>query len=193
MLRHAAHAEPGDCHGGCVGSIEGEREQTKKGKGMRVYHGSTMVIDRPIAAAGRQQLDFGQGFYVTDIKRQADSWAERMQRIREEPGVVNIYELDIDKVKTDYLYYRFSRYDNEWLQFIVANRLGRKDVELYDVIEGGVANDRVIDTVEAYMANLMPLETALKELSRHQPNNQLCITSQKVIDDCMTFVESYNI
>ncbi len=160
---------------------------------MRVYHGSTMVIDRPIAAAGRQQLDFGQGFYVTDIKRQADSWAERMQRIREEPGVVNIYELDIDKVKTDYLYYRFSRYDNEWLQFIVANRLGRKDVELYDVIEGGVANDRVIDTVEAYMANLMPLETALKELSRHQPNNQLCITNQKVIDECMTFVESYNI
>ena len=27
---------------------------------MRVYHGSTMVIDRPIAAAGRRRLDFGQ-------------------------------------------------------------------------------------------------------------------------------------
>lgn len=160
---------------------------------MRVYHGSTMVIDRPIAAAGRRQLDFGQGFYVTDIKRQAESWAERMQRIREEPGVINVYELDIEKIKADYRFFRFMHYDNEWLQFIVANRVGRKDVELYDVIEGGVANDRVIDTVEAYMANLMPLETALRELSRHQPNNQLCITSQKVIDDCMTFVESYNI
>ena len=160
---------------------------------MRVYHGSTMVIDRPIAAAGRRRLDFGQGFYVTDIKKQADSWAERMQRIREEPGVVNVYELDIEKVKTGYHYYRFMRYDNEWLQFIVANRVGRKDVEHFDVIEGGVANDRVIDTVEAYMANLMPLETALRELSRHQPNNQLCITSQKVIDECMTFIESYNI
>ena len=45
----------------------------------------------------------------------------------------------------------------------------------------------------AYMANLMPLETALRELSRHQPNNQLCIASQKVIDECMRFVESYNI
>ena len=160
---------------------------------MRVYHGSTMVIDRPIAAAGRKRLDFGQGFYVTDIKIQADSWAERMQRIREEPGVVNVYELDIEKVKAYYRYYRFMHYDNEWLQFIVANRVGRKDLEHYDVIEGGVANDRVIDTVEAYMANLMPLETALRELSRHQPNNQLCIVSQKVIDECMTFVESYNI
>ena len=160
---------------------------------MRVYHGSTMVIDLPIAAVGRQRLDFGQGFYVTDIKKQADSWAERMQRIREEPGIVNVYELDIEKVKAAYRYYRFMHYDNEWLQFIVANRVGSKDVEHYDVIEGGVANDRVIDTVEAYMANLMPLETALRELSRHQPNNQLCIASQKVIDECMTFVESYNI
>lgn len=160
---------------------------------MRVYHGSTTVIDQPIAAAGRQRLDFGQGFYVTDIKKQADSWAERMQRIREEPGVVNVYELDMEKVKANYRYYHFMHYDNEWLQFIVANRVGRKDVEHYDVIEGGVANDRVIDTVEAYMANMMPLETALRELSKHQPNNQLCIASQKVIDECMTFVESYNI
>ena len=130
---------------------------------------------------------------MTDIKKQADFWAERMQRIREEPGIVNVYELDIEKVKEDYCYYRFMHYDNEWLQFIVANRVERKDVEHYDVIEGGVANDRVIDTVEAYMANLMPLETALRELSRHQPNNQLCIANQKVIDECMTFVESYNI
>ncbi len=71
--------------------------------------------------------------------------------------------------------------------------MGREDVERFDVIEGGVANDRVIDTVEAYIANLMPLETALHELSRHQPNNQLCITNQEVIDQYMNFVESYKI
>lgn len=160
---------------------------------MKVYHGGTTVIERPIAAAGRPRLDFGRGFYVTDIQAQADSWAERMQRIREEAGVVNVYEMDIEKVRSAFHYYRFEHYDNDWLQFIVANRMGREDVERYDVTEGGVANDRVIDTVEAYMANLMPLETALRELAKHQPNNQLCIASQKVIDDCLTFVESYNI
>jgi len=160
---------------------------------MRVYHGSTIAIEHPIAAAGRRLLDFGQGFYVTDIKMQADSWAERMQRIREEAGIINVYELDMDRVKATFLYYRFEHYDNEWLQFIVANRMGRKDVEYYDVVEGGVANDRVIDAVEAYMANMMPLDIALRELSKHQPNNQLCIASQKVIDECMAFVESYKI
>ena len=82
---------------------------------------------------------------------------------------------------------------DEWLQFIVANRMGVLDVAKYDVIEGGVANDRVIDVVEAYIANLMPLEMALRELSRHRPNNQFCIASQKVIDECLSFVESYHL
>lgn len=160
---------------------------------MRVYHGSTVVIKQPLVAAGRQRLDFGQGFYVTDIKQQAESWAERMQRIREEAGIVNVYELDLEKVKENYRYFKFEYYDNAWLQFIVANRMGRMDVGKYDVIEGGVANDRVIDTVEAYMANMMTLETALGELSKHKPNNQLCIAKQNVIDTCLVFVESYNI
>ena len=157
---------------------------------MEVFHGSTIVIKQPLVAAGRKRLDFGQGFYVTDIRQQAESWAERMQRIREEVGVVNVYELDYEKIKEHYRYYN---YDNAWLQFIIANRMGQKDVEKYDVIEGGVANDRVIDTVEAYMANMMTLETALRELSRHKPNNQLCITNQKIVDTCMVYIESYNI
>ena len=160
---------------------------------MRIYHGGISVVDKPSVTAGRPQLDFGQGFYVTDIKAQAESWAERMQRIKAAVGIVNVYELDMDKIKAAFRYQCFEHYDEAWLQFIVANRMGGKDYEQYDVIEGGVANNRVIDTVEAYMSNLMPLDAALRELSRHKPNNQLCITSQKAIDECMSFVESYNI
>lgn len=160
---------------------------------MKVYHGSTSIIEHPIANAGRERLDFGKGFYVTDIQSQAEAWADRMSRINEMPGVVSVYELDIEKAKNQYSYKHFEHYDNEWLQYIVANRTGSTSIEKYDIIEGGVANDRVIDTVEAYIANLMPLETALRELSRHQPNNQTCICNQGIIDDHMTFVESYKI
>ncbi|MBQ6379458.1 MAG: DUF3990 domain-containing protein [Prevotella sp.] len=160
---------------------------------MKVYHGSTSIIEHPIANAGRERLDFGKGFYVTDIQSQAEAWADRMSRINEMPGVVSVYELDIEKTKNQYSYKHFEHYDNEWLQYIVANRTGNTSIEKYDIIEGGVANDRVIDTVEAYIANLMPLETALRELSRHQPNNQICICNQGIIDDHMTFVESYKI
>ena len=115
-----------------------------------------------------------------------------MHRIRQKPGIVNVYELDMDLIKNKFRYLGFNNYDNEWLQFIISNRTGLC-AESFDVIEGGVANDRVVDTIEAYMANLMPLDLALKELSKHKPNNQICILSQKAIDSCLHFVKHYNI
>lgn len=160
---------------------------------MLVFHGSTIEIKQPVVALGRERLDFGKGFYMTDIKPQAELWALRMERIRNTPGIVNIYDLDMDGIKKEYSYYHFERYDLEWLQFIIANRTGSGWADHYDLIEGGVANDRVIDTVEAYMSNMMPLENALTELSKHQPNNQLCITNQTVIDKYLSFIKSYKL
>lgn len=160
---------------------------------MKVYHGSTQPVERPLIAVGRSQLDFGQGFYVTDIREQAEAWARRVQQIREKPGIVSVYEFDIDKVRAEFRYLCFERYDNDWLQFIISHRMGRAEQQTFDVVEGGVANDRVIDAVEAYIANLMPLDAVLHELSRHQPNNQLCIRNQDVINRCLTYVESYKI
>ena len=116
-----------------------------------------------------------------------------MSRIRLETGIVNVYEFDLQLARNSFSYKKFDNYDVEWLEYIVANRRGKYDGDLYDIVEGGVANDRVIDTVEAYMSDMMPLETALRELSRHQPNNQICICNQGIIDDHMTFVESYKI
>lgn len=160
---------------------------------MKVYHGGTSIIDHPDVVKGRAGLDFGCGFYVTDLKKQADDWADRMARIRMAKGVVSVYELDIELVKRDYSYKCFEEYDIEWLDFIVRNRRGEIDTWKYDIVEGGVANDRVIDTVEAYMSNLMPLETALQNLSLHRPNNQICIRSQHIVEEYLHYIESYNI
>ena len=44
---------------------------------MKVYHGSTAVVENPLVGAGRNNLDFGCGFYVTDLEEQAISWASR--------------------------------------------------------------------------------------------------------------------
>lgn len=45
----------------------------------------------------------------------------------------------------------FTAYDKDWLDFIVGNRQGKNPAKDYDYIEGGIANDRVIDTVNLYM------------------------------------------
>ncbi|MBR3551588.1 MAG: DUF3990 domain-containing protein [Bacteroidales bacterium] len=160
---------------------------------MRVYHGGTEIVEFPDISKGRAGLDFGRGFYVTDLLQQDESWADRMSRIRLEEGIVNVYEFDLQQARNAFSYKKFDNYDVEWLEYIVANRRGEYDGDLYDIVEGGIANDRVIDTVEAYMSDMMPLETALRNLSMHRPNNQLCIRNQQVVDQFLTFVESYKI
>ena len=160
---------------------------------IEVYHGSTLEIVQPLVKVGRPNLDFGRGFYLTDIREQAEELSMRLAERKELQPIVNVYNLDMDKVKNLWKYHRFEAYDIEWLQFIVDCRMGSHIWETYDVIEGGVANDRVIDSIEAYIAGYMPLERVLEELSKHQPNNQICITNQSVIADCLTFNKSYHV
>ena len=162
---------------------------------MKVYHGSIQEIRFPLAKAGRPNLDFGRGFYVTDIRRQAEEWAERIGLRMVETPMLNIYELDMDLVRSKFRVLKFEDYNEEWLDFIVASRSGKTPWVDFDMVEGGVANDRVIDTIEAYMIGNITKEMALGELAKHCPNNQLCLINQALIDECLRFVsvESVNL
>lgn len=155
-----------------------------------VFHGSVLEVAKPLVSLGRPNLDFGQGFYVSDMKRQAERWAVRLGTRRLASPVLNVYEFDIEAARHNYRCLKFDAYDKAWLDFIVANRKGRMLWKGYDLIEGGVANDNVIDTVEDYIRGRMSAEAALAELSKHQPNNQLCILNQEIIDLYLRFVES---
>lgn len=155
-----------------------------------VYHGGVEKIESPLAKIGRKNLDFGQGFYITRRLQQAQEWADRTARQRLSSPVINVYELDIDAIKAGFRYLVFENYDAEWLHFIVACRSGYDAANEYDYIEGGVANDRVVDTVEGYMNGTIDEEHALAELSKHQPNNQICLLSQQVIDKYLTYKTS---
>lgn len=155
-----------------------------------VYHGGITKVDRPLAKAGRKNLDFGQGFYVTRRLVQAKEWAERTARQHMEAPIVNEYEIDIEAVTEQYKYLLFDHYNSEWLHFIVSCRNGYDPSNEYDCVEGGVANDRVIDTVEGFINGTIDEEHALIELSKHQPNNQICILNQRIIDNCLKFIKT---
>lgn len=160
---------------------------------LRVYHGGTQRVEKPICKLGRRNLDFGQGFYLTDICSQAESWAVNMGRIRRCGAVVNCYLLDRDSILREACCRVFEAYDEEWLAFIIANRSGENVADKYDYVEGGVADDRVIDTVNLYLAGLLDLKGALRELSKHRPNNQICILSQKVADKYLKYESTYEL
>ena len=91
---------------------------------MEVYHGSTVVVSTPLVGAGRRNLDFGQGFYITDLRQQAISWATRPIN-GGKPNILNVYELDKEAILAHaYNYKVFSAYDSEWLDFVIENRRG---------------------------------------------------------------------
>lgn len=152
-----------------------------------MYHGGTDIVEAPVCKFGRQNLDFGQGFYITDLREQAVSWACQTAKRRGMAPVLNRYRLNREAILSEGRCKVFLAYDREWLEFIVASRRGIPVYDSYDYIEGGVANDRVVDTVNLYMLGLMDEATALQRLSEHQPNNQMCILMQELADKYLVY------
>lgn len=157
---------------------------------MRIFHGSTLRIETPRVDAGRRNLDFGPGFYLTDLREQAERWARRPANAGK-PHILNVYEWSFDpSAAPDVRYRRFPEYDEAWLDFVVANRRGEPVWKDLDVVEGGIANDRVFNTIELFAAGLTPREDTLKKLRYERPNNQICILDQSILDRFLRFVEA---
>lgn len=152
-----------------------------------VYHGGTDIIENPICKFGRENLDFGQGFYITDLREQAVIWAGNMAKARNKSAILNRYKLNKSAILDEYKYKIFKAYDKEWFEFIIGNRIGLELFKRYDYIEGGIANDRVIDTINLYIAGLIDFNFALRELSKHSPNNQMCILNQDIVNKHLIF------
>lgn len=137
-----------------------------------VYNGGTQTVERPVCMLGRENLDFGRGFYVTPLLKQASDWASATAKRRNSSALINVYSLDREAVIKEGKCRIFNAYDHEWLDFIVTSRRGLNPAAPYDYIEGGVANDRVIDTINLYMAGLMDSDTALPAQTCDAPAKQ---------------------
>ena len=57
---------------------------------MILYHGSYLEVQTPDLVHSRENLDFGRGFYLTDIREQAEKWACRAAN-RDKQQWLNIY------------------------------------------------------------------------------------------------------
>lgn len=66
-------------------------------KMIRLYHGTNIRIEHPDCLAGRDNLDFGKGFYTTLLREHAEQWAGQVSFNRGGHPVVNVYELDMEK------------------------------------------------------------------------------------------------
>lgn len=145
---------------------------------MILYHGSYIEIQKPELSFSRNNVDFGRGFYTTPIHEQAVKWCGKFKR-RNKDGVVSCYEFD-EKAFEELKVLNFDTYSEEWLDFILVCRQGNDNTD-YDVVIGGVANDKVFNTVELYFDNLINKEEAIKRLKYEKPNLQVCLRTEDAI------------
>jgi len=153
---------------------------------MRVYHSSTITVKSPDTIHSRPYLDFGRGFYLTTIYDQAVRYAERFKR-RGQTAWLNTYELSVNFDRWNVLH--LDTYDKTWLDFVSVCRAG-EDKSEYDMVVGGIANDRVILTLDRYFAGEISQEEALGLLKFEKPNIQYCIRSERMLQECLTYIES---
>ncbi len=147
---------------------------------MILYHGSYTEIREPNLNYSRLNVDFGRGFYTTPIYDQALKWCGKFVR-RGKNGIISRYifeESAYDKVKV----LMFNDYSEEWLDFILTCRSGR-DISDYDIVAGGVANDKVFNTVELYLDGLIDKREAIKRLCYEKPNMQICFRTHRALSE----------
>lgn len=154
---------------------------------MILYHGSFVPVETPDVQHSRDRVDFGRGFYTTPIFEQAQKWCEKFKR-KGKTAIVSKYAFD-EAAFAETNAIRFDSYSDEWLDFILACRSG-EDTTDYDIVSGGVANDKVFNTVELYFDHLIDKSEAIKRLMYEKPNLQICFRTQAAIDRYLTFLGS---
>ena len=153
---------------------------------MKVYHASSISVPHPDTLHSRAYLDFGPGFYVTTIERQAMDYGQRFIR-RGREAWLNIYEMSEEFDGLNIL--TFEAYDETWLDFVSECRAGRIQGN-WDIVRGGITDDKVFRTLDLYFAGYINKQEALRRLVFETPNYQLCFRTQKAIDQCLTYLKT---
>jgi len=156
---------------------------------MILYHGSHTAVEKPDISFSRLRTDFGRGFYLTPIKPQAHSWAERFLKERG-TAVISSYTFLSkvnEKLPENTKVLEFNTHNLEWLDFITSCRLGLPVDTIWELVIGGVANDKVFDTLQLYFDELIGADEAIGRLRYNKPNFQYCFKTQELIDKYLKF------
>ncbi len=145
---------------------------------MKLYHGSNVEVRTPIIKSNLRALDFGAGFYLTSDVDQARKWARSVARRRGGDAVLNVYDFEMSDT-LDVL--TFTSADEDWLDFVVANRRGENAMKSADIVIGPVANDSTIEVINDYMVGRFSRKIAIELLKPQNLTDQYAVLSEKAV------------
>lgn len=157
-----------------------------------LYHGSDKIIEKPRFGYGKEDNDYGSGFYTTKDKERANEWALANGTNR---AICNHYELDL----TDLCVLNLDEFGTlSWIAEVanhrgaknsitveISNRLVEKykvDTSKADVIIGYRADDSYIDVVEAFLKNELSIDEVDRLFRKGNLGEQVFIKSPKAFE-----------
>lgn len=159
---------------------------------MRLYHGSNVDIKEINLAMCRPYKDFGQGFYLTVIREQAENMARRVAMLYGGEAVLNQYDLDEKSLMgKDLKIKNFGvKTSEEWARFVKNNR-NRKFTDVsspesnmdnkYDIVIGPIANDAMAVLFRQYENGMIDFDTMLKGMEYKETTNQYSFHTEKAV------------
>ena len=145
---------------------------------IELFHGSNTIIRIPDLDAGRENVDFGKGFYLSADYTTSAKWACRRTN-----AICNNYKLDLSSLRI----YEFAL-DKTWLDFVVCNREmetpTRKLAEIaqYDVLIGAIADDRLYQTLEMYVDGFISVDKAIEIMNCMDYGTQVVLKTEAAVN-----------
>lgn len=160
---------------------------------MKLYHGSTYIVEVPTLEILNYKTDFGKGFYTTTDFEQAKKWAIiKKNRLNDKENIhvyVNVFEYEGNsKLKI----LNFENATREWLNFVYKNRESEKLEHVYDIVKGPVADDRLYKVLSGYEDGTYDVEETIKRLKTYLLANQISFHTELAIS-CLKYVETIEV
>lgn len=155
---------------------------------MKLFHGSLHIVENPRILIPNRTLDYGAGFYTTTSEQQAKDWVLR-KLSGNEVGYINIYDFNESGIsKLDVLSFS-NPPEEDWVDFVYANRMSRGFTHSHDLVYGPVANDRVYASFTLYEQGLLSKRELIAELKTYDLIDQMLFHSEASLQ-YLKFVEA---
>lgn len=132
---------------------------------MKLYHGSTVYIEKIDLSKSKPNKDFGKAFYLSTDKNQALEMAQFKAEFEDSTPIVNVYEFD-ESLLQQFCYKHFEEYSKEWAQFVFNHRSEPNGLTLhnYDIVYGPIANDRIGAQITRFKQGYISFDEFLKRI-----------------------------
>ncbi len=160
---------------------------------MKLFHGSSVEIPKPLLGKGKPNNDYGRGFYCTEDIEMAREWACKGN---EPPAFVNIYDLSTDGLSVLDLSNPGYTVLN-WMAVLLANRTFDLDTEIamevrdyllsnfmppvedYDVVVGYRADDSYFNYAASFVNNTLSLQRLCEAMHLGRLGIQVALRTER--------------